>query len=110
MKLPIVLSDSGDVMIFKSVDDLKIYVEPEDLASYIFFDAGGQVINVRMKDSVRGGTASGAEITETGVYDGARLVEILGNFFHATSFDGGVNCSDLNEMIHSFTQKFGYTE
>jgi hypothetical protein len=42
IKLPLILSDRGDVSVFETVRDIERYVESPDAAEYRVYDAAGQ--------------------------------------------------------------------
>ncbi len=44
--LPIIVDNYGDVLVFKSVDDALVYLEPIDVLNneYIAFDAEGRLL------------------------------------------------------------------
>jgi hypothetical protein len=114
MKLPIVLSEHGDITVFTDKESAEQYLEPQDItnAEYEIFDASGDLLCAKVKEvpakrilGMLGVTSKTVEISDPHKVknDSERLRDLLAQFLARVkpSFDKekAVRIADLIDSV-----------
>jgi hypothetical protein len=117
MKLPLILSDNGEVNLFESVEDLERYVESPDIINYRVFDSNGDVLklNTSPTPTRQKGLFNIVRITpvqvvigESHVNEVAELEERLREFLLRVTGKSYIQ-SPLTELLTVLQTTIGYT-
>jgi hypothetical protein len=121
MKLPIILVEHGDILIFRSVEDAELALEPIDVRNgeYVAYDAEGRTLVLSViideKPGLFGWSARRTECVKLidnpeAAIDEAGLSASLAQFLNRSgvSLDGAKE-DDLSALVASIVEKIGYS-
>jgi hypothetical protein len=116
MKLPIIVSENGDINIFSSCEDACSYLEPVDVQNgeYVVFDADGFLLKINVIEKQRSYfglwkfKSLSVNIEDKGSEDKPKeLIEILLNFLTAAGINKFEKDVKLPELV-LYTENFFY--